>query len=772
MINRVQLVRNVGQFDSMTAAPNLRLTPLTVVYAENARGKTTLAAILRSLATGDPIPIAERRRLAAQYPPHVVIELSGGLPPVVFQNNAWNRTIPDVVVFDDAFVDQNVCSGLVVGSDQRQNLHELILGAQGVALNQQLQHLVERIETHNSELRIKGAAIPAIERGSLSVDEFCDLPARADVDVAIQDAERALSAVREQEPVRNTPLFDTFDLPAFDAALIDRILERDLPDLDASAVARVQAHFGRIGAGGEDWVSNGMDRLGPLPAVGSPESCPFCGQNLVDSSLIRHYRAYFSEAYAALKRDIANALLLIRRTHAEEVPATFERSMRVVAERRHFWSRFCDLPNTNLDTAVIAQVWRAGRDAVIGQLSAKQGAPLERMCLSNQARTAISEYETYRQAVSTLNQQLQQANVTIRAVKQRAAQGDLAASTAALALLKATKTRYAPATAALCDAYLREKAAKAQTEQLRNRTRTQLEQYRTNAFPSYQTAINQILARFNAGFRLDRVSAVNTRAGSTCSYNLIINDIANCPVPVAGGTSAQGTPSFRNTLSSGDRNTLALAFFIASLERDPNVASKIVVLDDPKSSFDEHRSLTTVQEIRQVAGRVSQLIVLSHDKGLLCQIWDGADRTTRSAFQVTRDQVGSTIVEWSIHQECITAHDRRHQMVRDYVAAPTPDNREVAASIRHLLEQFLRVSYPEHFPPEARLGTFERLCRQRVGTPQQILSSDDVRELSDLAEYAHKFHHDTNQAWDTEVINDGELLGYVHRTLRFTRRQA
>jgi hypothetical protein len=82
------------------------------------------------------------------------------------------------------------------------------------------------------------------------------------------------------------------------------------------------------------------------------------------------------------------------------------------------------------------------------------------------------------------------------------------------------------------------------------------------------------------------------------------------------------------------------------------------------------------------------------------------------------------------------------------------------------------VSYPEHFPPEARLGTFERLCRQRAGTPQQILSSDDVRELSDLAEYAHKFHHDTNQAWDTEVINDGELLGYAHRTLRFTRRQA
>jgi hypothetical protein len=34
-----------------------------------------------------------------------------------------------MVVFDDTFVDQNVYSGLVVGAEHRQRLHELILGA-------------------------------------------------------------------------------------------------------------------------------------------------------------------------------------------------------------------------------------------------------------------------------------------------------------------------------------------------------------------------------------------------------------------------------------------------------------------------------------------------------------------------------------------------------------------------------------------------------------------------------------------------------------------
>ena len=60
MINTIQLLRNVGLFDSVNGAANFTLARLTLAYAENGRGKTTFAAILRSLATGDPLPIAER----------------------------------------------------------------------------------------------------------------------------------------------------------------------------------------------------------------------------------------------------------------------------------------------------------------------------------------------------------------------------------------------------------------------------------------------------------------------------------------------------------------------------------------------------------------------------------------------------------------------------------------------------------------------------------------------------------------------------------------
>ena len=766
MINRLQLFRNVGLFDSVDGGANIPLGRVTLIYAENGRGKTTLAAVLRSLATGDAIPIVERRRLATQNPPHVVLDCSGGPPPAIFQNNAWNRTFPNMTVFDDVFIDENVYSGLAVEPEHRQNLHDLILGSRGVTLNQRLHELVRQIEVHNSALRTKAAAIPVSERGTITVDDFCALPPRADIDTAIQSAERNLAAAREQDPIRNTSAFDTFSLPAFDVSAIERILQADLPSLNVAAAARVQEHLANLGQQAEAWIEEGMQRI---PQVSRDEAtpCPFCGQDLAGSELITHYQAYFSDEYAGLKRRVSETLATITRAHGGDIPAAFERAVRIAVERRQFWSQFCDVPDVTFDTATIVRDWRVAREAVVVALTGKQGSPLERLSLTNGAQTAISQFETHRASIEFLNQRLEEANAAIRLVKEHAATANSTSLAADLARFKAIKSRHAPTIAALCAEYSAEKAAKANTEQLRDDARTALDEHRTNAFPGYQTAINIYLQRFNAGFRLDSVTPENTRGGPTCTYNVIIN---NTPVPVAGGTPTPGEPAFRNTLSAGDRNTLALAFFFAALDQDPTRATKIVVIDDPISSLDEHRALTTVQEIRRLAERVAQVIVLSHNKPFLCRIWEGTSVTLRAAIEIARDGVGSIIRTWDVNQDSITEHDRRHSLLRTYLSNSMPNNRDVARAIRPVLEAFLRVAYPEHFPPGTLLGYFLDKCRQRISTPQKIVSAQDMQELGDLIEYSNKFHHDTNAAWETEAINDGELTGFVRRALNFARR--
>lgn len=763
MINRIQLLRNIGQFDSVSAGANISLARLTLIYSENGRGKTTLAAVLRSLATGNSMPIAERKRLAAQHPPHVVLECTGGPPPAIFENNAWNRTLADLVIFDDVFVDENIHSGLAIDSHHRQNLHELILGAEAVGLSRQLQRLVEKIEEHNRELRARERAIPAAQRGPYAVEEFCALPVRSDIDQSIQEAERAVAAARDQDAIRATTPFGQLRLPEFDLSGIETLLQRDLPALDAATLGRIDEHLARLGGGGEAWVSDGMRRISMADGGLSTVTCPFCAQDLRASALIAHYRAYFSDAYADLKRAVSDSLAAVTRTHGGDVPAGFERAIRVAVEGRQFWSRFCEVPEITLDTAAIARNWRAAREAVVAQLAAKQAAPLERMAISAGTRALVAAHDVHRAEIVAINQRLHEANRAIGVVKERAATANAQILANDLGRLNAIKARHDTVTSALCGEYLQERAAKARTEQERDQIKERLEQRRQAAFPQYQTAINLYLAKFNAGFRLDSVAYANTRGGATCIYNVLIN---NTPVAVGASDPAPGEPSFRNTLSAGDRNTLALAFFFASIDQDPRLANKVVVIDDPISSLDEHRALTTVQEIRRLAERTAQVIVLSHSKSLLCRLWEGMDPAVRAALEVARDAVGSTLRIWDVDQDSITEHDRRHARLRDYLAIGGGDLREVARLVRPHLETFLRVAYPEHFPAGSMLGTFINLCEQRVATAQQILDATAIRELRDLNEYARRYHH---HGWETEPVSDGELRGFVERALRFAR---
>ena len=766
MINRIQLIQNIGQFDSVSAGADLPLARLTLVYSENGRGKTTLAAVLRSLATGDPIPITERKRLAAQHPPDVVLECAGDPPEAIFKDNTWSRTLPGLVVFDDVFIDRNVHSGLAVEPRHRQELHDLILGAEAVALSRELDDLVDEVEGHNRELRVKEGAIPEAVRGPYSVAEFCDLPPRPDIDGAIQDAERALAASQDQDAVLTTLAFDTLTLPPLDLTPLARLLQRDLPALDSTTLEQVQVHLAALGEGGEGWVGDGVRRIAASHGEHGRDECPFCGQDMRGSPLIDHYRAYFSDAYKALKQEVEDRLAAIRLEHAGDAPANFERAVRVTGERRQFWSSFCEVPDAALDTALIVRDWAAARQAVVEQLEAKQAAPLEAMEFSEEVRSRVAAFAAHQGTIISVSERLQEANRAIEVVKEQAKSADTGALAEDLAKLRATKARHEPHVAALCAEYSKEREAKTKAERQRDAARGALEEHRAKVFAECQATINHYLEQFNAGFRLDRLTYQNIRQGSTCTYNVLIN---STPVHVTRADMDVGEPSFRSTLSAGDRNTLALAFFLTSLDQDEALKDKVVVIDDPLSSMDEHRTMTTVQQIRRLSTRAAQVILLSHKKPFLCQVWEKADRDARTALALVRGQEGSTLCAWDVSQDSITEHDHRDARLREFLAGGSVDLRQIAQSIRPHLEAYLRVACPKWFKPGTQFSHFRHLCLQRQGGQEQILAPSVVQELDEMVEYANNFHHDTNPAWQAEEISSEELRGFAKRTLEFCR---
>jgi len=760
MLTNLKLIRNVGSFDAYQESPNTAFARLTLVFAENGRGKTTLGAILRSLSTGEAHWIEGRCRLGSQNRPHIVIEGAEPQRTFVYQNGNWSTGHQSLLIFDDQFVDDNVYSGLAVGPGHRQNLHEVIIGRQGVILARRVDELAEEITGLNKTLREKEADIPADQRHGLDVDSFCELAIVANIDKQIEDQGKRVDALKRADAVTNTRFFSRVALPSFDVATLEALLGTQLSDLDKAAVAQVKAQFDALGQDGESWTAQGSRYLA---SSSETDKCPYCGQDTKGVELVDAYRAYFGESYRDLLKNIGTAIADHTKTFGGDSLAAAQRSIAQEDKRFTFWSTLVDLPKFQTNDAELTAAWTEARDAVAKLLASKQASPLEPLALDVDAKKKIERYESVSGSLQSASEALVARNDAITEMKTATAGGDVALESRELDKLKASKARHADSMTAKCKAYSDAKAAKAEAERKKQEAREALDTYRRQAFPSYCTEINRYLKKFGASFTVEGVKPQDQAGRPSTAYHI---QILEEKVPLQA--KQDGEPCFKNTLSAGDRNTLALAFFFASLVAIPNLEDTVVVIDDPVSSFDEGRAMTTTQEVRKLAAKTKQTIILSHVKSFLCRLHKHCRPETTVTLELKRDgECKSSLVPWEACEDQFTEYDHNHKSLREFKAGTETDIRRVAKNLRPVVEGYLRVAYPEHCPPGTLLKQFWQRLQAQAQAGNSIIDADRITELDDIREYANRFHHDTNEAWENEVPGDAELLGYVNRVLEF-----
>ena len=762
MIKNIKLIRSVGQFPHVNAGKNIDLGDLTLCFGENGRGKTTLMAILRSLAEGDASAILERKRIDAIEEPKVVLGADNNATPIVFQNGAWNRLLPGVIVFDDAFVEANVYSGLTVSPKQRQNLHDLILGPQAVQLQMNLDRHVEEVERCNRVLRTRESEIQPFLPEGFTVERLCSLELDPNLDDQITETRKTLNAAEEQDALKTTGNFELSDLPNYDTLAVEKLLSSTLDTLGQEALLRIQQHMASLGRGGEAWIAEGMRYVSGQ--AGDKNRCPLCTARLDKSTLVRHFRAYFSQSYSDLKQRINDSLHEHEEKFGARLQATFEQELRRITERRQFWGQFFEIEPILLDTARIYNDCETALNAIANLLRAKQLTPLEKIEIPSDALGAVQAYGRHVQTVAEIKEHLAQANQRIEALKVTVDMVSKEELRERLSQLEAIKIRYADHVDRLCRAYLQEQDLKSTAQHARDDTRGQLNQHRKVVFPSYQTAVNDYLDKFGTGFRLSDLKPENRRSGSTTTYGARVGERS-----VDVGTSGDPTdPSFGSVLSGGDRTTLAFAFFLASLHQHPAPGDSVVAIDDPISSMDSGRTLATAQEIRKLVGKFGQVIVLSHDKRFLLEISQYSDAKSTCALQVVRTGDGSTLAIWDLDEESLTQHDRRSREFSTFLEDGSGNIRQIAQDIRPHLENYLRVTCPSVMRAETKLGQFMATCEERIRTPNEILSEQRFNELGEILEFAHKYHHDANPDASSQTISQTELTSFVKRTLRLT----
>lgn len=754
MLERVISITNVGRFRNSAATPNPAFAKRTMLFAPNGYGKTTLCAILRSLERGDPSFVLGRQTLGSDNQPAISLLWSGGQRQ--FRNGAWVAREPSLSIFDGTFVVENVHSGEAIELANRRNLYRVIVGRQGVELAAAEVDLTEAGRTVQQALTLAERTMRALA-GDMALAAFYELPADPAVQAKLATLRQALAAQNQAAAIRDRDQFALVEGPIVPEDL-ELVLRRTLDDVDARMETLVAAHLRKhhMVDGGEAWLSEGT-------RLASSDDCPFCGRDGIDElELVRALRGLFGDAYSQLQQGIDGLRASVDLQFGQHVMAEIRAVAVTNLGHREFWAAHCnvgpDFPALALLREPLADAHR-GLGALI---DAKKAKPLDTFSSDAQLAELMAVVERIGQDIGRYNAALEAANQAIRQKKAEVALGNSARIEAEINALQIVEHRHTNAGVEACNRWKELFDEKARIVGEKDAVRRQLEAHCERVVRPYQDRINHYLELFNAGFQIVNVGHGYPGGVATSNYALQIDGVG---VPLGDGRTANDEPSFKNTLSAGDRTTLALAFFLAELDREQDLSDRVVVFDDPFNSQDAFRRRQTIYEIAAVATRGAQVIVLSHDPVFLKQLWDKSAPADRSALQVMYHPAhGSKLTAFDLADACRGRAAAELDDLLAFRASGAGNLREIIKKLRVVLETHFRSAFTGRFLPADNLGEIIRKIRE--GGPDHPASAfrDQLDRIND---YTADYHHGEDPRGEIEPpIDRDELMAFVKQTLR------
>lgn len=756
MIKKIVSLQGVGRFEGFKATGDVTFGKYTLIFAENGVGKTTLCDVIRSLQTGDPDYIMGRRTLGCAVEPEATVLLNDG-STARFSGGRWSKTpAGGCTIFDQMYVRDNVHAGEVVDIEHKRALFSLVVGERGVTLHKRVNDLERQRSDLNGPLKQAKQQVEAALPAGMSTAAFLALSPDPDIDASIAEAERVLAAANEEDSIRRHRLLGTLAVPALPADL-PATLAKTLEDVSAEAQSRLDAHVVHLGSDrAQRWLSFGSSLV-------RDETCPFCAQSVAANDLVAAYKACFSVAYEDLAREVAGLQRAVEQALGPAADAGLETTLVQNAEALAFWSRYCDLATPpTIDLAAVRSKVSAALDAALALTERKAGNLLVPVTYDDRqlGRPGLdalaAELNAYNAAVGAANAAIEMRRGALQGV-------GIGAATASLEALRRRKRRFGGPVEKACDDLTTFEARRQALTAEKDAAKAELEAHTAAHIRDYEVTLNKHLRHFMVGFQVRGTKAEYPRGFPSSSYQILINDV---PVELGGDKTTSAEPSFRNTLSGGDRSALALSFFMAQLERAVSQPDIAIILDDPFQSQDAFRKTATAHQIKRAGERCGQVIVLSHDPAFLKLVWDKLPPDERKALRLTPLGRQTGLAPHDVEAHLKPEHEARIVTIQRYVNEGVGDPRDVAQKLRPALEGHCKIACPGEFSDTLMVG---EICKRvREAGPSHALYSL-LGELDELNDYAKQYHHASNADHASVSICEGELRGYGLRVLELMR---
>lgn len=770
MIQVIEKIDRIGALDGFDGSAH-SLARLSLIYAGNGTGKSTLAAVLAAAGSGDTGSISERQSLGTTRDAHVRLSLSVG--KLVLNKAIWNGSAPPLHVFDSEFVDRNVHTGGRVDPSHRKRLLELAIGKTAVD-EQEHSRIAAKLadDTKVVKERIESEILSMAH----AVDRTCSLSAFEKIrpsgaeDAEVSRAETALTDGKNIAAINALPLPTEMAVPTYDLGGLFDALSESFSALHSAARLQVTGHLdqlhGKPRSDLEAWLREGI-------TIAHDNECPYCGQSTSQVTLVDMYADFFDSEYDKLRTKIDRLFGLLgggaRQKERMQLNAEYERASTFIDA----WKTHVDTPTLPHLTPILDEMDNLG--GLIDSLFTRKMENFDRSIDSSADRPLIETFSASIVAsIEKINIVVREARAAIESYKASLAahgvpQLNLDLNAARLAQLRASN-EVQELFAKRNEARLEHSKADKSAAEARKTAREAMDA----TLGAFEVEINKQLRKMGAQFTVEEVTSTNAGGGSRGNYALKLRgESINI---------SSGKPAFRTALSEGDKRALAFAFFCARLLAETDLLGHVVVVDDPVTSLDKHRRTHTTNILNDLSMRGAQVIILAHDATYLREVREKFDRkefdnhgSSRTSVELYmyRDSGGNaSLGKHDLDRECESPYFRHHRRIRAFLDAERIDgamvsHTEAGIAIRPLVEGYLHRRFPGHIPKSKRtLGAVVNLID--ASPPDSVLSFAKtlVSELTDMNEFGMRYHHDTGSDSNEPEPDAAEVEAFAERALR------
>lgn len=763
MLEKVICVDNVGVLKK-GAQRAIDLSKVSLVYADNARGKTTFSSLMLSCSTSDPQEIIQRKTIGATTAQKVVFRFNPpGVSPAFnaeFDGSVWGGGKPNMHIYNQTFVDRNVYASTGVLPEQREALLSLALGDSAVTQKQ-------KFEQQSALQRECAGRVSSAEgalqgyRGGLSVDSFMALQPLPDVEARIAELEKKIGEARAADQIAKRPEFKALMVPDFNLDGISEAVVASFESLSVTAEETVKNHFAKhSGQSTERWASEGMSHL-------PDKECPFCGQPTTNLDLIGAYRSYFDASYKNHLARIAALRGVVARAVSQERISSWQSAHEFNRGVLGVWAENLSIsepPKLYYEWA--AEELGSIQGEILTLVAEKERSPLDPLSPEVLSK-AMGRLASVVEKARIYNKEISDLNSKVSEYKSRISSPNIGQLHADHEQLVVRRRRYDPKAVEIVDQVMATRNAYKNAEREKDSARTELDKLMAITLGSFQNAINDWLSKFAAPFQVDQLAPTYRGGGLRSEYVL---KVRGATVNVGPGSSGQ--MSFHSALSEGDKRTLAFAFFLARLFADPNRSGSTVVLDDVFTSLDRHRRHHTIDAVLRMIGECSQVIILAHDAHFLREI----------KKRVARKRIGEC-AELALHRDgddysyldkfdlddyCSSDYYKHYVAVERFVAGDnTVGLLEVAKSLRPLIEGHLHRCFPKKFKEGQTVGDLIEQIKSATGDSPLVRLQPQYSDLMSFNDFASAYHHDTSGGYPRTDVNAAELLPFAKGALGF-----